>query len=127
MHPYESTRPQHSPGHAAIPGQLGSPARRGPYDQGRSGSETPIFDSLYDEYRRLFRALPGDRTGEEELRFEGFGTIHGTGTSGGTASWRYYGRPEQGHLPGAYYPGEVSVPGRNFPAALPPARRDAGG
>ncbi|MGW7296177.1 hypothetical protein ACWGIB_27790 [Streptomyces xiamenensis] len=126
MHPYESTRPQHSPAHAAIPGQSGAHARRAPYDHGHTASETPIFDSLYDEYRRLFRALPGDRSGEEDLRFEGFGTIHGTGTSSGAASWRYYGRPEQGHLPSSYY-GEVSTTGRSFPAALPPARRDAGG
>ncbi|MCC9311127.1 hypothetical protein LN042_29390 [Kitasatospora sp. RB6PN24] len=33
---------------------------------------TPIYDELYSEYRRLFRALPGDRSGEEELRFTGF-------------------------------------------------------
>ncbi|OEV03163.1 hypothetical protein AN216_12990 [Streptomyces oceani] len=39
-----------------------------------------MYDSLYAEYRRLFRALPGDRSDEEELRFRGFGTVHGTGT-----------------------------------------------
>ncbi|WP_344441293.1 hypothetical protein [Kitasatospora nipponensis] len=33
---------------------------------------TPIYDELYSEYRRLFRALPGDRAGEEDLRFTGF-------------------------------------------------------
>ncbi|MFF7637446.1 hypothetical protein ACFZB9_30510 [Kitasatospora sp. NPDC008050] len=33
---------------------------------------TPIYDELYSEYRRLFRALPGDRSGEEDLRFTGF-------------------------------------------------------
>ncbi|MGW7521556.1 hypothetical protein ACWGJ2_38920 [Streptomyces sp. NPDC054796] len=53
-----------------------------------TGSGTPIYDSLYAEYRRLFRALPGDRTGEEELRFEGFGTVHGTGTGNwDTTAW----------------------------------------
>jgi hypothetical protein len=36
-------------------------------------TETPIYDVLYSEFRRLFRALPGDRSGEEELRFTGFG------------------------------------------------------
>lgn len=36
------------------------------------GSGTPIYDALYSEYRRLFRALPGDRSGEEGLRFNGF-------------------------------------------------------
>jgi hypothetical protein len=35
-------------------------------------AQTPIYDELYSEYRRLFRALPGDRSGEEELRFTGF-------------------------------------------------------
>ncbi|MFG2304994.1 hypothetical protein [Actinacidiphila glaucinigra] len=33
---------------------------------------TPIYDALYSEYRRLFRTLPGDRTGEEDLQFNGF-------------------------------------------------------
>jgi hypothetical protein len=33
---------------------------------------TPIYDELYSEYRRLFRALPGDRSGEEDMRFTGF-------------------------------------------------------
>ncbi|WP_199185828.1 hypothetical protein [Streptomyces carminius] len=61
-------------------------------------SATPIYDSLCAEYRRLFRALPGDRTGEEELRFTGFGT--------GTARWDG-GRHGGGRLP-----------------ALPPAPRD---
>nr|WP_236655407.1 hypothetical protein [Streptacidiphilus carbonis] len=36
-------------------------------------SSTPIYDALYSEFRRLFRALPGDRSGEEDLRFTGFG------------------------------------------------------
>jgi hypothetical protein len=32
------------------------------------GSCTPIYDALCSEYRRLFRALPFDRTGEENLQ-----------------------------------------------------------
>ncbi|MEU5192370.1 hypothetical protein AB0G83_35295, partial [Streptomyces klenkii] len=36
-------------------------------------SVTPIYDALYAEYRRSFRALPFDRSGEEDLRFVGFG------------------------------------------------------
>ncbi|MGH3311881.1 MAG: hypothetical protein ACRDP3_15055 [Streptomyces sp.] len=78
------------------------------------GSGTPIYDSLYAEYGRLFRTLPGDRSGEEELRFD-FGTVHGTGTghwgSGGwhSDSWRHDVLPlRTGQLP----------------AALPPAPRD---
>ena len=31
------------------------------------GSATPIYDALYAEYRRSFRALPGDRTDEPEI------------------------------------------------------------
>lgn len=37
-------------------------------------SSTPIYDALYSEYRRSFRALPGDHSGEEDLRFNAFGT-----------------------------------------------------
>ncbi|MER7553730.1 hypothetical protein ABTX86_27560, partial [Streptomyces anulatus] len=36
-------------------------------------SPTPIYDALYSEYRRSFRALPGDRSGEENLGFSAFG------------------------------------------------------
>ncbi|MFJ6612949.1 hypothetical protein ACIQPT_22035 [Streptomyces sp. NPDC091289] len=36
-------------------------------------SPTPIYDALYSEYRRSFRALPGDRSGEENLGFPAFG------------------------------------------------------
>jgi hypothetical protein len=35
-------------------------------------SQTPIYDALYSEYRRSFRTLPGDRTGEESLQFKTF-------------------------------------------------------
>ncbi|MGP4045731.1 hypothetical protein [Streptomyces sp. 2A115] len=42
---------------------------------------TPIYDALCAEYRRSFRTLPGDRSGEEELGFTAFGTgPHGTGS-----------------------------------------------
>ncbi|AXK35536.1 hypothetical protein DVA86_25685 [Streptomyces armeniacus] len=68
------------------------------------GSGTPIYDALYAEYRRLFRALPGDRSGEEDFRFERFGTVHGTGTG----RWGDTLRQRGGALP----------------AALPPAPRD---
>ncbi|MCQ4085074.1 hypothetical protein NGB36_32055 [Streptomyces sp. RB6PN25] len=54
---------------APYPNQI--PPMRTPHDP-VAGSGTPIYDALYSEYRRLFRALPGDRTGEEELRFEAF-------------------------------------------------------
>ncbi len=37
-----------------------------------AASHTPIYDTLYSEYLRAFRALPGDRTGEEHLGFTAF-------------------------------------------------------
>ncbi|MFE6871348.1 hypothetical protein ACFVFS_32935 [Kitasatospora sp. NPDC057692] len=48
------------------------PGMRPSYDAEHPHSATPIYDELYSEYRRLFRALPGDRSGEEELAFTGF-------------------------------------------------------
>ncbi|MFI6447770.1 hypothetical protein [Kitasatospora sp. NPDC050543] len=48
------------------------PGMRPSYDAEHPNSTTPIYDELYSEYRRLFRALPGDRSGEEDLRFTGF-------------------------------------------------------
>ncbi|MFB7619005.1 hypothetical protein, partial [Kitasatospora sp. NPDC056181] len=48
------------------------PGMRPSYDAEHPHSTTPIYDELYSEYRRLFRALPGDRSGEENLRFTGF-------------------------------------------------------
>lgn len=68
---------------------------------GGSATETPIYDALYSEYRRLFRALPGDRTGEEALQFNGFTTWHAEQPS--------------------YAPGRHRG---NGPAALPPGRPD---
>ncbi|WP_330238210.1 hypothetical protein [Streptomyces sp. NBC_00525] len=74
-------------------------------------SHTPIYDALYSEYRRSFRALPGDRTGEESLGLQALGTglpgsrapMHGLG------GWQRVGR-HAGHA---------------RPAALPPGSRDA--
>jgi hypothetical protein len=77
-----------------------------------AASPTPIYDALYAEYRRLFRALPGDRSGEEELRFEGFGSPYRhTGAPGGRwdGYWEATSRQRRPALP----------------AALPPAPRDA--
>ncbi|MEU1423023.1 hypothetical protein [Kitasatospora sp. NPDC005751] len=47
------------------------------FDAEHPHSATPIYDELYSEYRRLFRALPGDRSGEENLRFAGFAVRDG--------------------------------------------------
>lgn len=82
------------------------PAREAPNPPSHERSNTPIYDALYAEYRRLFRTLPGDRSGEESLRFEGFGTLYSTGLTG---SWQ----------------DERRLRGASLPAALPPARGDA--
>ncbi|WP_405011015.1 hypothetical protein [Kitasatospora sp. NBC_01539] len=58
------------------------PGMRPAYDAGRPTSPTPIYDSLYSEYRRLFRALPGDRTDEEQLRLPVFGGYGYAGSAG---------------------------------------------
>jgi hypothetical protein len=70
--------------------------------QDASGSSgTPIYDALYSEYRRLFRTLPGDRTDEDSLRFNGFEPLHRSGRHrtalpaalppGGTTENRFHG------------------------------------
>lgn len=100
---------------------------RPPRDPSGDQSHTPIYDALYSEYRRSFRALPGDRSGEENLAFVTFGTGlfgsrghsglsgHSSGHSGpgthsaGLGSWQRVGR----HA------------GRPQPAALPPGPRSA--
>lgn len=66
-----------------------------------AASHTPIYDTLYSEYLRAFRALPGDRTGEEDLGFTAFsyggsysgayGSGAGTYGSGAAASPISYG------------------------------------
>lgn len=79
-----------------------------------AGSATPIYDALCAEYRSLFRTLPGDRAGEEELRFKGFGTVRGTGTGQwDSGSWRT----------DAWAFQVLHRSGRQ-PAALPPAPHD---
>ncbi|MFE0701749.1 hypothetical protein [Streptomyces sp. NPDC058872] len=74
-------------------------------------SPTPIYDALYSEYRRTFRTLPGDRSGEEELGFRSFGTVLGTGVYG------------QGHRYAAPHPPVWSAQPPQAPAALPPGPR----
>ncbi|MFF9149677.1 hypothetical protein ACF1BN_33045 [Streptomyces sp. NPDC014861] len=81
-------------------------------------STTPIFDALYSEYRRSFRTLPGDRSGEEELAFRAFGTAFSTGLSGLSGFSGFPG----GHQHAAYPPVWT---GQHHPpqAALPPGPR----
>ncbi|NXY97294.1 hypothetical protein HYE82_23535 [Streptomyces sp. BR123] len=115
-------------------------------------SHTPIYDTLCSEYLRAFRALPGDRTGEEDLAFTAFsyggsytGSVTVTGTYGG--GWSGSGWQPEPWQP-AYAPVPVQMPqptyayaatgtatgmyagGRqhqtgmhHIPAALPPAPR----
>ncbi|MEU3778289.1 hypothetical protein AB0F11_34825 [Streptomyces sp. NPDC032472] len=57
-----------------------------------TASHTPIYDTLYSEYLRSFRALPGDRSGEEDLAFTAFscGATYavGSGSYGaGSGTW----------------------------------------
>ncbi|MDK1475653.1 hypothetical protein QNO07_19910 [Streptomyces sp. 549] len=97
MQPYEHSRAHHPYlNHGQIPGM------RPAHEVTPEPSATPIYDALYAEYRRLFRALPGDRSGEEGLRFEQFGTVHGTAL---TAPFRYDDRRPRGVLPAALPPG----------------------
>lgn len=94
------------------------PAMRPAQDVPAGYSATPIFDALYSEYRRSFRTLPGDRSGEEELAFRAFGTAMSTGLSGFTGLSGVHG---QHH---AAYPSAWSAPQHHPPqAALPPGPR----
>ncbi|MGW8764619.1 hypothetical protein ACWGN5_19145 [Streptomyces sp. NPDC055815] len=73
MHPYDPfLQPYPSP----------IPAMRPAQDVTAGPSPTPIYDALYSEYRRSFRTLPGDRSGEEELGFRAFGTVLSTALYG---------------------------------------------
>ncbi|WP_377268684.1 hypothetical protein [Peterkaempfera sp. SMS 1(5)a] len=68
------------------------------YEAESPASATPIYDALYAEYRRLFRALPGDRTGEEDLKFVGFGLRRPYGARSGEQP----GADRGGHDGGGY-------------------------
>ncbi|MBQ0829916.1 hypothetical protein [Streptomyces tagetis] len=89
-------------------------------------SATPIYDALYAEYVKTFRSLPGDRSGEEELGFTGFGNIfRGRGGysaySAGAHSARI-GQPSPWQRVGPLVPPGAG-PLRPAQAALPPAPR----
>ncbi|MDH6118985.1 hypothetical protein ABH930_002716 [Kitasatospora sp. GAS204A] len=94
---------------------------------------TPIYDELYSEYRRLFRALPGDRAGEEDMRFTGFAIRErpfggsGGGSAGGSAGGDSY-RDGYGAVPQhpafTGYPGQLTgapqfVPAQHVPQQQP--------
>lgn len=72
------------------------PSMRPAQDPSGGPSTTPIYDTLYAEWVRSYRALPGDRHGEEELGFTGFGNLqHG---SGAQRTGSYGARHSAGHL-----------------------------
>jgi hypothetical protein len=90
-------------------------------------SETPIYDALYSEYLRGFRTLPGDRSGEEDLDFKGFGT----GMRGGRGGFFSYGghtgqtggQANSGGQQRGWHPHQTGRHAAHQPAALPPAPR----
>lgn len=125
------------------------------YDSSRApsrtstASATPIYDTLYSEYLRAFRALPGDRTGEEDLGFTAFSYGGGYGSGGANGSsyasgwngsswqrtdaWQPSYAPQPQPQPAYSYAG-APTPGygggrqhqtgmTHIPAALPPAPR----
>ncbi|MFJ8693454.1 hypothetical protein [Streptomyces roseolilacinus] len=107
------------------------PAMR-PAEDGLSYSATPIYDALYSEYRRSFRALPGDRSGEEDLRFRAFGALppahHADGGQGAvghttshTTGTHGYGQGWQAQQYGGY--AAARPHGGPAQVALPPAPR----
>ncbi|MEU7720100.1 hypothetical protein [Streptomyces tibetensis] len=123
------------------------PSARSAQDSPCGPSATPIYDALYAEYVKSFRALPGDRSGEEKLGFTAFGnTPHGSGSYGGTygSSYSAYsagaqsarhaaGQQPQWQRVGTYGTGTYGTgthgtsaygTGMHYvPAALPPGRR----
>ncbi|MGW5849508.1 hypothetical protein ACWFQ8_16400 [Streptomyces sp. NPDC055254] len=107
-------------------------------DSAPAVSPTPIYDTLYSEYLRAFRTLPGDRTGEEDLGFTAFsygGPYDGGSGSGWNApAWQTDGwQPSYVPQPvpvSSYAGGSPYADGRqhqtgmtHIPAALPPAPR----
>jgi hypothetical protein len=87
------------------------------HDMSSGPSATPIYDALCSEYRRAFRALPGDRSGEEHLGFKAFGTgLHGS--RGGS-----FGHSGQTSHQGNWQPYQEGRPSAHQPPALPPAPR----
>ncbi|MEV5973304.1 hypothetical protein [Streptomyces sp. NPDC051921] len=80
MHAYDPFR-QQQPSPAPIP------AMRPAQDVSGGLSATPIYDALYSEFRRSFRTLPGDRSGEEELSFRSFGTAVTSGHRHAGRGW----------------------------------------
>ena len=125
MHAYDVPRRQSYPP---------IPSARAAQDSSGSPSATPIYDALYAEWVKSYRALPGDRSGEEDLGFTGFGSLaHAGGTRGsyGSNSYSAYSagaysaRHGTGHQPQWQRVGTIErqdTGTHHVPAALPPGR-----
>ncbi|MET7285632.1 hypothetical protein [Streptomyces sp. NPDC005573] len=113
------------------------PAARAGQDGTGGNSATPIYDTLYAEWVKTFRTLPGDRSGEEDLGFTAFGSLpQSTGTYGGHRPGSFS-SSYSAYSAGAYSARQqsqwqrVGTLGRpheaggtqHVPAALPPAPR----
>ncbi|MFB7355649.1 hypothetical protein [Streptomyces gardneri] len=114
VHPYD-------PFLQPYPSQI--PAMRPAQDVAAGQSPTPIYDALLSEYRRSFRTLPGDRSGEEDVAFRAFGTTTSTGLYGngqGYGAVQGYG---SGQRYASAYPPMWPAQQHHTPAALPPGPR----
>ncbi|MGV9255425.1 hypothetical protein [Streptomyces sp. NPDC003697] len=137
MHAYDVPRRQSYPPIPAPNSRLGPagqvPASRTGQDPRGGPSATPIYDALYAEYVKSYRTLPGDRSGEEDLHFVGFGNLpRGTGSYGsGTYSTYSTGAYSTRHGTGQQQTqwqrvgtiGRQDTGAHHVPAALPPAPR----
>ncbi|MET8248816.1 hypothetical protein ABZV31_33185 [Streptomyces sp. NPDC005202] len=114
------------------------PSARVAQDPPSGPSATPIYDALYAEYVKSYRALPGDRSGEEDLGFIAFGNLphgsgpHSTGSYGssgysaysaGAYSTRHGTGQQQSQWQRVGTLGRQDSGMHHVPAALPPARR----
>lgn len=127
MHAYDLSRRQPLP---SVPAPVG-PVR----DARRRPSATPIYDALYAEYVESRRSLPGDRSGEERLGFDAFGSFaHRSGSYGGPGSGSIGGSLGGGAY-SAYSAGASSArqggagsqqQWQRVPAGLPPMPRRGG-
>ncbi|MFD9334909.1 hypothetical protein ACFWBF_10950 [Streptomyces sp. NPDC060028] len=129
MHSYDVSRAPSSP--STVPPMRHARDR----DSAPAASHTPIYDALYSEYLRSFRALPGDRTGEEDLGFTTFsyggqaGGSYGGGSGWNGSAWQQPDPWQPAYTPQpaysyAYAGGRQHQTGmQHIPAALPPAPR----
>ncbi|MFD4526445.1 hypothetical protein ACFWP7_21460 [Streptomyces sp. NPDC058470] len=104
------------------------PVARPAQDPPGGPSATPIYDALYAEWVRSFRALPGDRHGEEELGFAAFGNLpQSTNSFSSFSSYGSYSSYSAGaysarqHTSGRQQQHSTAM--HHVPAALPPAPR----